>query len=378
MDGLFSHPAREEKCAQAPQHLARIPPCRQNPLEVTQIRHPHGHLWEALLCQEQPQAPHRPFPAAALAVAPVQPCGAAPGPRVPNSSVILGTFSSEWPQEGPQELRHGSVLPLQNSGSSSTQLSPLDEQQQRQQQPRRPERVLLRWHCTVLAQELRQGRAGGCSILVPRVTVSDGRCSARCRGSPQPLLRTPHSGEQPKDSGSDKAVLGSGRFSEALRDLLLNTEPLPDSAPALPEGPSSSPPANGQVSIHWLHQRGFFGIESPPITFFTSWDWKEIVAWPLTLKGRGSGTCRCGPIHGDPEAEPLTWKGRLSPIAAVTDPLWPPWAPGCSGRGRSINQSAGTPETTDKSQVKAVPPLPAGTPSLSCEPQRHDTKRKVK
>lgn len=168
------------------------------------------------------------------------------------------------------------------------------------------------------------------------MTVSDGRCSARRRGSPQPLPRTPHAGEQPKDSGSDKAVLGSGRFSEALRDLL-NTEPLPDSAPALPEGPSSSPPANGQVSIHWLHQRGFFGIESPPITFFTSWDWKEIVTWPLTLKGRGSGTCRRGPIHGDPEAEPLTWKGRLSPIAAVTDPLWPPRAPGCSGRGRSIN-----------------------------------------
>lgn len=140
------------------------PALSQNP--TLQAKSPGSHpdtpspwallLWEALLCQEQPQAPHRPFPAAALAVASVQPCGAAPGPHVPNSSVILGTFSSEWPQE----LRHGSVPPLQNSGSSSTQLSPLDEQQQRQQQPRRPERVLPRWRCTVLAQELGQGRAG--------------------------------------------------------------------------------------------------------------------------------------------------------------------------------------------------------------------------
>lgn len=153
-------------------------------------------------------------PAADLAAAPAHPCGDPSGPHFPKSLVILGAFISDCPQERPgvQTGLSASSLEIWQlyqpaepflTGSSSSSSSSI---------PGAPSKSCFAKLSAVLGQEHWRGRGGqgDSGIIVPRVMVSDGRCSARYGGlSSSPA--TPHRGEQPTGSSSDKVIPVSGK-----------------------------------------------------------------------------------------------------------------------------------------------------------------------
>ena len=130
-----------------------------------------------------PASQGRLHPAADLAAAPVHPCRDASGPHFPKSLVVLGAFISLCSQERPEVQTRLSASSLEiwqlcqpaepflmGSNSISGALS----------------KSYFAKHCAVLDQELRRSREGqeDSRIVVPRVTVSHGRCSARYGGLP--------------------------------------------------------------------------------------------------------------------------------------------------------------------------------------------------